>query len=214
MRYLSVGQTEVLRGIYAAVRDENWGTVAGTIKDIKLEQLDDSFDLQFTSEHRQDGIHFVWQGRITGEASGKVVFDFDGEAHTTFQRNRIGFCVLHPVSCAGAACTLEHVDGLVEEDSFPNLIAPHQPFENLRAVTHEPLPGLRATVTMTGDTFETEDQRNWTDASFKTYCTPLSEPLPADVPAGTRVQQTVTLEFEGDFPPDFRNTASHRQADG
>ena len=24
-----------------------------------------------------------------------------------------------------------------------------------------------------GDIFETEDQRNWSDASYKTFCTPL-----------------------------------------
>ena len=200
LRYLTVGDTEVLRGIYAAVRDENWDTVPGEIEVVRLEQPENSFDLQFTSVHKQDEVHFVWQGRITGEASGKVVFSFDGEALTGFQRNRIGFCVLHPVTCAGVACTLEHVDGSVEEDYFPKLISPHQPFENLRAIMHGPVPGLSATVRMTGDTFETEDQRNWTDASFKTYCTPLSEPLPATVPAGTRIRQAVTLEFTGDFP--------------
>ena len=34
-----------------------------------------------------------------------------------------------------------------------------------------------------------EDQRNWTDASFKTYSTPLSEPIPVTVKAGTRISQ-------------------------
>ena len=32
-----------------------------------------------------------------------------------------------------------------------------------------------------GETFEMEDQRNWTDASFKTYCTPLSLPYPIKI---------------------------------
>ncbi len=200
LRYLSVGGTEVLRGIYAAVRDENWGTVPGKVKDVRLEQRENSFDLRFSSEYQQDEVHFTWQGRVTGEANGKLTFTFDGEAQTTFRRNRIGFCVLHPVSCAGALCILEHVDGSVAEDHFPELISPHQPFKNLRAVTHEVAPGLSATVTMTGDTFETEDQRNWTDASFKTYCTPLDKPLPVTVPKGARVRQTVTLEFSGPLP--------------
>src|SRR3712207_7382130 len=38
-----------------------------------------------------------------------------------------------------------------------------------RSLTHEAAPGLRVTCRMEGDTFEMEDQRNWTDASFKTY---------------------------------------------
>lgn len=200
LRYLKVGEHEVLRGIYAAVRDEHWGTVPGRLEDARLEQSEDGFDLRFMSAHKEGDIHFVWEGRVTGEASGKLVFNFDGVARSSFRRNRIGFCVLHPLSCAGAPCLLEHVDGSVTKDRFPTTIAPHQPFKNLRAISHEVAPGLRATVTMTGDTFETEDQRNWTDASFKTYCTPLAEPFPVTVPAGTRVRQTVTLEFEGPLP--------------
>ena len=38
-----------------------------------------------------------------------------------------------------------------------------------------------------------EDQRNWTDASYKTFSTPLRLPYPVEVPAGARIAQTVTL---------------------
>jgi len=38
-----------------------------------------------------------------------------------------------------------------------------------------------------------EDQRNWTDASYKTYCTPLGLPYPAKVEKGARVRQAVAL---------------------
>ena len=40
-----------------------------------------------------------------------------------------------------------------------------------------------------------EDQRNWTDASFKTYCTPLRYPYPVEIAAGTRISQLVTLRL-------------------
>jgi len=43
----------------------------------------------------------------------------------------------------------------------------------VRAITHEVAPGVRAEVRLLGDVFETEDHRNWTDANFKTYGTPL-----------------------------------------
>jgi len=36
-----------------------------------------------------------------------------------------------------------------------------------------------------------EDQRNWTDASFKTYSTPLSEPFPRLVRTGDLVEQSL-----------------------
>ena len=56
--------------------------------------------------------------------------------------------------------------------AFPSLVAPHQPFRNVRAILHEVTPGVEVEVRMEGETFETEDQRNWSDASFKTYGTP------------------------------------------
>ena len=46
-----------------------------------------------------------------------------------------------------------------------------------------------------GDTFETEDQRNWTDASFKTYCTPLADPFPVMVQSGDTIRQQVILKL-------------------
>ena len=51
-------------------------------------------------------------------------------------------------------------------------------------------------MTFAGDIFETEDQRNWTDASFKTYCTPLDKPFPAEITAGTPVHQEITVELD------------------
>ena len=48
-----------------------------------------------------------------------------------------------------------------------------------------------------GDLFEMEDQRNWTDASFKTYCTPLKLGYPFDASTGQRFSQKVTIHVSG-----------------
>jgi D-apionolactonase len=47
-----------------------------------------------------------------------------------------------------------------------------------------------------GDVFEVEDQRNWSDASFKTYSRPLALPWPYTLEAGTTQRQSVTLSVE------------------
>ena len=39
--------------------------------------------------------------------------------------------------CAGKPCVVEKADGTVEETRFPAEIAPHQPFLEVRALTHE-----------------------------------------------------------------------------
>jgi hypothetical protein len=199
LRYIKVGDHEVLRGIYAAVRDRNWGTPPGVLTDLNIDQQPDSFRVSFTSTHQQGDIHFVWRGVIEGTPS-TLSFDFDGEALSTFIRSRLGFCVLHPVSASGAAVTLEHDDGSREDAQFPTRISPHQPFLKLRAMTHEVTPDIRAEIRFEGDMFETEDQRQWTDASFKTYCTPLAIPYPVTVEKGTRVHQKISVAIHGDLP--------------
>jgi hypothetical protein len=197
VRYIRLGSADVLLMIYAAVRDHNWGTIPGRLNDEQIEAGPDSFRVQYRSEHVQNDIDFAWTGTITGTADGTITFRFDGEARSTFSRNRIGFCVLHPMSCAGKACTIRTVDGQQSEGRFPLHIAPHQPFKNLRAITHEVAPGVSAEVLMEGDTFEMEDQRNWIDASYKTYCTPLELPFPVTVEKGTKIVQTITLRLVG-----------------
>ena len=51
-----------------------------------------------------------------------------------------------------------------------------------------------------GDVFEMEDQRNWSDASFKTYSRPLSLPYPYTVDAGERVRQEITISVREEAP--------------
>lgn len=200
VRYVYAGEVEVLRGVYAAVRDANWGTVPLHLDELHVDQTADAFQLTYTATARAEGIVFGWNGHLTGTADGTLRFEVEGMAHTAFRRNRIGFCVLHGAACAGHPCTVEHPDGTIESSRFPDRIAPHQPFLNVRALTHEVRPGLRATVRMEGDVFETEDQRNWTDASFKTYCTPLDRPFPVEVAAGTQIRQAVALTLDGTVP--------------
>ena len=50
---------------------------------------------------------------------------------------------------------------------------------------------------MTGYSFEMEDPRNWSDASFKTYVRPLAEPWPYTMPKGQSFTQKVSLNFSG-----------------
>jgi hypothetical protein len=56
-----------------------------------------------------------------------------------------------------------------------------------------------------GDLFELEDQRNWGDASFKTYCTPLRLGFPRSIRAGTSILHRVDCRF---MPPTEGRAAS------
>jgi hypothetical protein len=201
LRYIRLGEREVLRRVYVALRDRSWHTLPLELSNLQEEISLDSFRITFDAENKQGEIDFSWKGAIRGDANGTITFAMDGEARSTFLRNRLGLCVLHPIrGCAGEACRVEKVDGSVEASGFPRYISPHQPFLNVRAISHQIAPGLWAEVRFTGDVFETEDQRNWTDASYKTYSTPLEIPYPVEVKQGTRISQSVTLTLKGSAP--------------
>lgn len=202
VRRIKLGAREILRGIYAAVRDRNWGTVPAVIQETRREIGIESFHIEFTATHQQAEIDFMWLGRICGTTAGELRYEFNGEARSSFQRNRIGFCVLHPLAeCVGVRARQTRVDGRTVECRFPELIEPQifgrSSFQQLRAVAHEVSPHLWAEVSFAGDSFEMEDQRNWTDASFKTYCTPLTLPFPVVIQSGDRVNQSVELRLTG-----------------
>ena len=192
---------EIVRGIYIAVRDKNWNTLPVTISDLDIQQKRGGFQISYSANCQQDDIHFTYTAELIGTPEGKLSYTFRGEAQTSFLKNRIGFCVLHPIDeCAGKNVKVEHTDDTTTRGSFPNWISPHQPFKNIRAITNDILWGVKATVRFEGDVFEMQDQRNWTDASFKTYSTPLSEPYPVEISAGTVIAQSVTLELLGRIP--------------
>lgn len=186
----------VIDEIYYALRDCNWGTIPFDIDEFTLEQRDLEFDLKFRGTHRSEDINYTFFAKISGSRDSTIEYSFEGTAYSSFLRNRIGFCILHPLSCAGSKCLIEHTDAQVEEGIFPIHIAPHQPFCDIKSITHFPAENLIAKAEMFGDVFEMEDQRNWTDASFKTYCTPLKEPFPVMVKQGGEVCQTIRISLK------------------
>lgn len=196
LRYIRLGNREIIRRWYVAVRDRNWGTVPARLSELKIDRSADSFQVTYRAEHRQGPIHFVWHARIQGDPSGEIAFSLDGQARSSFEKNRIGFCVLHPIhECAGLPCRLEHGNGTVEHTSFPKFIAATNPFQDLVTLAYPVDSSRSAELRFEGDLFETEDQRNWIDASFKTFCTPLRLPFPVTVSAGTEIRQAVRLRL-------------------
>ena len=198
LRRVETASVEIVRAIYGAVRDQNWNTINPKLVIETLKQDEDSFVLDFTARCERVPISFWWRGSILGSAN-RLEFRFDGQSRSTFLRNRIGLCVLHPIAeCAGKACLVQHTGGGWHDAAFPLFIAPHQPFRDLTALKWSPSERIAAEIRFEGDVFETEDQRNWTDASFKTYCTPLERPYPVEVAIGEEVHQRVVLNLEED----------------
>src|SRR5215211_3399588 len=200
LRYIRYRGHELLRAVSFIVRDRNWGTYNPRISNLSAEETDAGFRVTYDAVTADEHQEFRYSAEISGTSDGRLTFRAQGRAATDFETNRTGFVVLHPESTAGRPARIEHVDGRVVEGRFPELIDPVQPMMDLRALTHEAAPGLEVTCRMEGDTFEMEDQRNWTDASYKTYVRPLALPWPYALAAAARLEQSVSLAIEGKRP--------------
>ncbi len=197
LRRISIGSQEILRMIYSAVRGAGWLTAPGTITDEKIEKGPDTFSIDYKCRFQLNEIDFEAQYHIKGHSDSTISFEMQGAALSTFMKNRLGFCVLHPIAgISGTPCQIAHSDGSVEEFTFPKLINPHAPFKDITTMKWQGSSAYEAELIFSGDIFETEDQRNWTDTSYKTFCTPLSLPKPVQLVKGDTINQKILLKVQ------------------
>jgi hypothetical protein len=194
LRYISTGNFELVRMIYSAVRDREWLTIKPVISEEEFDIKPDSFIIKYTAHYLLGEINFLAHYSIAGNADNSLIFTLEGEALGDFEKNRIGFCLLHPVEgFKGENCEIVHTGNITETLAFPFFISPHQPFADIKSMLVK-RSGISCKIDFSGDVFETEDQRNWTDASYKTYCTPLKQPFPVNVIKGEKISQKIELK--------------------
>lgn len=200
LRYIRLGETEVLRAIAFLVRDENWGTFNPTISNLKIKQGKSDFSVSYDARCADAKRAIAYRAEITCR-DGDLLFAATARPESDFLTNRTGFVVLHPLTgVAGFPVEVEHVDGRKVKDRFPAIVNPVQPFYEIRSLKHKVAPGIFAICRMEGDTFEMEDHRNWTDASFKTYVRPLALPWPYTLQRNVEFKQSVRLTLSGKLP--------------
>lgn len=193
IRRISIGKTEIIRMIYATVRDKEWITILPEISDEIIKSDTDSFYISYKASYKSGDIDFSARIQIKGKPDSSIILSFEGEALKTFKKNRIGFCVLHPIEeYAGNDCIIIHPDKKRDKCRFPADISPHQPFQGISSMKWV-VNGSTCSLDYFGEIFETEDQRNWSDTSYKTYCTPLSLPYPAKVEKGEKIIQRIVF---------------------
>ncbi len=194
---------ELIRAIDTPIRDRNWGTVPVTITEEKAEQTPDgwTYSRLFTSNRGQISGGLQASGDCRGNFSVEVSFT----ASADFETARAGFTLLHPIKgLAGEVVEVSHSDSPSEKLAFPLNVAPSQPVRDITGLTYA-IAGCVADIHFEGEIFEMEDQRNWTDASYKTYCRPLGWPCPYTLHKGKEVRQKIIVTCSGDFAPGTSN---------
>jgi hypothetical protein len=132
----------------------------------------------------------------------------DGVCHGVFAYSKIGFNVHHALAgSVGRPYAAKTADGLLT-GILPAAIDPQRivdgtlsgmfaPYDTLAI---EVVDGLEAVIALDGDRMELQDHRNWTDANFKSYGTPLALGFPFDSTDGQRIRQRLTISTRGAVP--------------
>ncbi len=186
---------EVIRAIDCPIRDENWLTYPAQFTEEKAETSEGgfTFERRFAILTRALSCRLVF----TGWADGLLRASAELTAHSDFRTNRAGFTLLHPLAeVAGSPVTVLGRNGSATLAEFPQVISARQPVVDIAGLVYS-VRGIKVSIALIGDTFEMEDQRNWSDASYKTYCRPLARPVPYVIPAGETVRQEIEIRLSG-----------------
>jgi hypothetical protein len=199
LRTLRFRGHEVLRAIGFLVRDKDWGTCSATIADLVAVETPLGFSVTYNARFTApSGANLDCAIAISGTAK-TIAFSARCVSDADFETARAGFVVLHPiVGVAGEPVEVRHGDGSIERSHWPNRIEPWQPFKDIAAITHQVALGIAAKTVFDGDIFEMEDQRNWTDGSYKTYVRPLALPWPYLVAKNEPFSQTIVVEIQAE----------------
>ena len=198
VRFLGLGDLPILDRIYVRIRDSGWGTVPMHSELASIEESGGSFRIVSSLRWGDDP---AWaSGTLAVSASES---ELNARARITFHRDtvvqRAGLNLHHPlVSTVGRGYRWDNGSSS-GSGAFPDVIYPQirdrsrflpmiGPFGRL-VIDADSLTSVA--LTFDGALFETEDQRNWTDASFKTYGPPIDGLAAQHQTAGSTITQAV-----------------------
>lgn len=196
LRYLCVGDREIVRRVYFAVRDERYDTVMPEFSEVVVDAADDAFTIRLAATCSNDVAGFAWTGTIAGTADGRITFQVSGRAERDFKPPRIGLNVLYGTAAlAGQAYELIGETGAVTPGEFPRLVAAKLLSESFRTLRYTAADGLQVTVGLADGKFGMEDQRNFGDSSYKAFSGMAFKYM--DVKQGEQGAQALTIAVKG-----------------
>ena len=177
VRAFTVGGVDVVQSLGIRFRDTTWNTAENLVRSQSIDEREGRVRIETTGRSLLDDIDCEWTWEVELSAENTLVVALRARALTDFEYARIGHvAMLTPETYIGAECNGRDVAG--EHTSFviPELVAAqvmidgvdHSPFPRVSELTAETSAGhlkIRSNVTAV----EMEDQRNWTDNSFKLY---------------------------------------------
>ncbi|MFP4378270.1 MAG: hypothetical protein ACLFP4_14590, partial [Spirochaetales bacterium] len=188
------GRTRIIYRVFAALRDTHWGTPLPVVRLIEFSHDAEGCRTVFSADYRPLG-YGITSTLAVHTFDDRILVDYEARIHRAVETNRLGLCLLLPATLAGLPFTVQKADNSTPSlFVFPREIAPHHPATDIERLTFAVGDNLAA-IRFGGDVFEMEDQRNWTDASYKVYSTPLSRPFPVRRESGETVVQSIEVRL-------------------
>jgi hypothetical protein len=220
LRWLRYGGEDVLARVYFAVRDVWWRTVPLSIVARRRTVTPGGFVVE--ADATADWESHPVAVTLRYVADGPVLTaECTATALGSFAYGRLGFCLLFgPDAARGRPATswrrdretaFEFPAAIVTRDDLgPAAVRFHRRFDRLEVTAGS---GRRVCYAFEGDEFEFEDQRNWTDASFKAYSSPPPGGPPAATSAGRTFRQRIRIAVEPGPAPTPTTAADNGAAD-
>ena len=185
----------LVQAMYLTVRDRFWHEVDPS--DYTYQYHEDGLEASISlwTTYQRGEIDLTCWARVRMRSTGEFSFASRFISGRQFLRNRLGICALLDMDLAGLPIRVTDESG-PRDCRLPLDIHPLPVVTNVKRLSWSPRPLLGVTLDCDGELFEMEDQRNWTDPSFKLYPTPLSLPRPVLVGDGEVIVQRIGLKVE------------------
>ena len=198
LRYLFVGNREIVRRIYFAVRfDDKWDTAPNEITHCAVRANAENFDVHLTARCRVGPIDYAWTAVIAGTTDGTITYRVRGEAMADCSHTRrTGIQVLLGTPDAiGCSYELTDATGATSRSAFPALLMPDNLPANFRTLRYATPGGARIAIEFSGAAFGIEDQRNFNETSFKLFSA-HAHTYPS-LPRGQAAEAGVVIRLSG-----------------
>lgn len=208
---LKISGERALDAVRFVVRDRYWRSVPLRLSCVERKGNDRA---EFRLDSAAFGFDFEVRMSIEVRPANAIAIHSWLEARSDLLTNRAGLVLLHPARLAGVPVAVYSRDGSCQTTNFPEIPRDACIFRNVAGLRYGVTRRWAISVDLDGDDFETEDQRLWSDPSFKTYSRSIDQPIPYTVAAGSSFEQTVVITARETMPSARTVSAQSHQSDG
>ena len=195
IRNITFQGSQIIDLLYTAIRPVDWSTLEASEHSVEVKDLDDGRMITITDIF-DEGLKAI--SVITLKANGRFDITYELQGSIAAKLNRWGICFcINSADWIGAKISYAENTFTLPKDISPQVFingVTQGLFPAAHEMKFEARDGRLIFANSSGKVLEAEDQRNWTDNSFKIYSGSLSEPLPIAIGVGDKFTQKIEFE--------------------